>query len=130
MVSRHSCEENRSTSIRDMKWSPSERRLARQAFDLALQREFEAVIRETKRMAAEIQQPEELWELERYLGDRRKEIDSRFDYRYSVLPFVFASLIGTGRLKEEELHGLSEEKFAQIRDLASIALRRIIRQEP
>jgi len=78
----------------------------------------------------EIQQPEELWELERYLGDRRKEIDSRFDYRYSVLPFVFASLIGTGRLKEEELHGLSEEKFAQIRDLASIALRRIIRQEP
>jgi hypothetical protein len=118
MVSRYSGEENRSTSIRDMNWSPSEKRLARQAFDRALQREFEAVIRETKRLAAEIQQPEELWELERYLGDRRKEIDSRFDYRYSVLPFVFADLIRTGRLQEEELHGLSEEKLEHIRDLA------------
>lgn len=122
MVDRHPGEENRYISIREMKWSPPEKIVARQAFDRALQREFEAVIRETKRMAAEIQQPDELWELERYLGKRRKEIDSCFDYRYSMLPFVFAALISTGRLKEEELHGLSEEKLMQIRDLVAIRL--------
>ncbi len=120
MESPHSGAENRSTSIRDMKWSPAEKKLARQAFDRALQREFGAVIQETKRIAAEIQQSGELWALEHYLHDRRKAIDSRFDYRYSVLPFVFADLIRTGRLTEEELHGLSEEKLAHIRDLASL----------
>ena len=119
MATRHAGEENRFTSIRNMKWSPSEKNIARQAFDRALQREFEAVIWETKRMAAEIQQPSELWELERYLGERRKDIDSRFDYRYSVLPFVFADLLRTGRLKEEELDGLREEKLVHIRSLAS-----------
>ena len=119
MGSSHSGAENQSTSIRDMKWSPSEKNVARQAFDQALQREFEAVIRETKRLAAGIQQPSELWELEHYLRERRKEIDSRYDYRYSVLPFVFADLIRTGRLTEEELDGVSEEKLAHIHYLAS-----------
>ena len=73
-----------------MRWSPSEKAVARQAFDRALHREFEAVIREAQRLAAEIQQPSDLWELEDYLREQRKDIDSRYDYRYSVLPFVFA----------------------------------------
>jgi hypothetical protein len=37
------------------------------------------------RQAKMIEQPSDLWELERYLTERRKEIDSRYDYRYSVL---------------------------------------------
>jgi hypothetical protein len=110
---------NRPTTIRDMRWSPSEKAVARQAFDRALHREFESVIREAQRLAAEIQQPSDLWELEDYLRERRKDIDSQYDYRYSVLPFVFARLISTGRLSEEELNGLSEEKLVIIRDLAS-----------
>ena len=106
---------NRPSSIRDLKWSPAEKKIARQAFDRALQREFEAVIRETKRLAAAIQQPDDLWELEDYLRQRRKAIDSR----YSVLLFVFADLIRTGRLREEELQGLHDEKLTIIRDLAA-----------
>jgi len=111
--------ENRPSSIRDLKRSPAEKKIARQAFERALQREFEAVIRETKRLAEAIQQPGDLWELEDYLRQRRKEIDSRFDYRHSVLLFVFADLIRTGRLREEELQGLHDEKLTIIRDLAS-----------
>lgn len=111
--------ENRPSSIRDLKWSSAEKKIARQAFERALQREFEAVIRETKRLAAAIQQPDDLWELEDYLRQRRKSIDSRYDYRYSVLLFVFADLIRTGRLRVEELQGLHDEKLTIIRDLAS-----------
>lgn len=111
--------EGRSSSIRNLRWSAAEKKIARQAFDRALQREFAAVIGETKRMAADIQQPSQLWDLEDYLRNRRKEIDARFDYRYSVLLFVFAGLIHAGRLQVHELQGLSEEKLAEIRHIAS-----------
>lgn len=88
---------------------------ARKAFDLALRRELDAVIREAKTRAARIGQPSELWNLEIYLSQRRKDIDRRYDYRYSVLPVVFGNLIRDGRLSEEEVHGISEDKLACIR---------------
>ena len=69
-------------------------------------------------MAAKIDQPSDLWELERYLTQRRKEIDRQYDYRYSVLLFVFADLIQRGRLRDQDLHGLSEEKLGHIRQMA------------
>ena len=119
MENRHSGHEDRYTTIRNLRWSASEKTIARQAFNRALQKEFEVVIREAKRRAAEMQEPQDLWGLEDYLRERRKEIDTRFDYRYSVLPFVFANLVSTRRLEEEDLLGLGEEKLAHIRALAS-----------
>lgn len=69
-------------------------------------------------MAEKIEQPSDLWELERYLTERRKEIDRQYDYRYSVLLSVFADLIQKGRLREKDLEGLSEEKLRHIRQMA------------
>lgn len=109
---------DRPANFREMKWTPSEKAAARQAFDRALQREFEAVIQETKGRAAAIRQGDDLWHLEDYLREQRKQIDFRYDYRYSRLLFVFAYLLKVGRLSEQELRGLSEEKLADIRDLA------------
>jgi len=119
MESPQSGAENRPTTIRDMRWSPAEKKVARQAFDRALHREFGAVIHETQRRAAAIKQPSELWDLEDYLRERRKDIDARYDYRYSVLLFILADLITAGSLSVEELHGLSEDKLDHIRALAS-----------
>ena len=101
-----------------MTWKPAEKAVARRAFDGALQREFESVIRKAKGLAAAIQQPSDLWDLERYLQTQRAQIDRIFDYRYSVLPNVLADLIRTGRLHENELQGLSDDKLAIIRQLA------------
>jgi hypothetical protein len=56
------------TAMRDLKWSPAEKAIARKALDRALGRELEAVILETKSKAAKIQEPSGLWELERYPG--------------------------------------------------------------
>jgi Photoprotection regulator fluorescence recovery protein len=108
-----------STDIRDLHWSPAEKLVARKAFDAALQRELDAVVREAKAKAARIRQPSELWELERYLTERRKEIDEGFDFRYSVLPLDFARLLRQGLLREEELRGLNEEKMYRIRQIAN-----------
>lgn len=108
------------TTMRDLKWSPAEKAIARKAFDRALQRELEVVIRKAQEMAGKIEQPSELWELEYYLTQRRQEIDRQYDYRYSVLPMVFGDLIRQGRLREEDLHGLAEDKLRYICQYATL----------
>jgi len=50
-----------------------------------LGRELHELIQEAKKMASQIQQPPDLWDLEHYLSERRKEIDRKYDYRYSRL---------------------------------------------
>jgi hypothetical protein len=106
--------------MRDMSWSHAEKTIARKAFKQALAREFEAVIREAKQMAAKIEQPSDLWDLEAYLTHSRKEIDRKYDYRYSMLTLVFGILVREGRLSEEELQGLAEDKLAHIHSNANL----------
>jgi len=56
--------------------------------------------------------------LEHYLTQRRKEIDRKYDYRYSELTHVFGRLLRESRLSEEELRGLREDKLKAIRSFA------------
>jgi hypothetical protein len=99
-------------------WSKSGKAIARTAFDAALGREHHKVIQEAKKMASQIQQSSDLWDLEHYLAQRRKEIDRKYDYRYSQLTHVFGRLLYEKRLREEELRGLREDKLKPIRSLA------------
>ena len=100
-------------------WSKSEKLIARTAFDAAMGRELHEVIQEVKKMANQIQQSSDLWDLESYLTQRRKEIDRKYDYRYSQLTHVFGRLLHEGRLREEELRGLQEDKLTSIRSFAN-----------
>jgi len=99
-------------------WSKSEKAIARAAFDAALGRELHEVIQEAKRMANGIQTSSDLWDLEHYLTERRKQIDRKYDYRYSQLTLVFGRLLYENRLGEDDLRGLREEKMKAIRSLA------------
>ena len=99
-------------------WSKSEKAIARTAFDAALKRELREVILEAKKMANEIKEPADAWDLEHYLTERRKEINRKYDYRYSQLTHVFGRLLSEGRVSEEELRGLGEDKLKPIRSLA------------
>jgi hypothetical protein len=102
--------------MRDLHWSPKEKTIARRAFDRALHRELEATITEAKQMAAQIKEPDELWELERHLTQRRKEIDAKYEFKYSVLLLVLADLVRKGCINVDELHGLAQDKLRIIRD--------------
>lgn len=106
--------------MRDLDWSHAEKVIARKAFNLALRRELDAVIQEAKHRADKITQPSDLWDLELYLTRRRQTIDRTYEYRYSVLPRVFGNLIRKGRLSEDDLRGLSEDKIAYIRRVATL----------
>ena len=104
----------------ELKWSHAEKTVARRAFDLALGKELEGILQEAKGRAARIEEPSELWDLESWLTERRREIDRRYDYRYSILPLVFAQLLRDGRLTEDDLHGLGQEKLDLIRRASAI----------
>jgi hypothetical protein len=99
-------------------WSHSEKAIARSVFDAALGRELHEVIGEAKRRANHILQSSDLWDLEHYLTERRREIDRKYDYRYSQLTNVFGRLLYEGRIREDELRGLREDKLKPIRSLA------------
>ena len=99
-------------------WSKSEKIIARRVFDAALGRELHEVIQNAKKMASQIQQSSDLWELEHYLTERRKEINRKYDYRYSQLTHVFGRLLYERRLREDELRGLREDKLKSIHSLA------------
>jgi hypothetical protein len=106
--------------VRDLKWSHTEKQIARKAFELALDREFRSVIRRAKDMAGQIEQPTDLCDLEHYLTESRKRIDRTYDYRYSVLTDVFGRLVREGRLSEDELQGLGEDRLQSIRSYARL----------
>jgi hypothetical protein len=69
-------------------------------------------------MAAEIKGPSELWELEKYLTERRKDINRRYEFRESKLSLVFGTLLHEGRITEEQLRGLGEDKLKKVRSHA------------
>ena len=100
------------------KWSSAEKIVARRAFEKALNCELGTVIREAKERADRIREASELWEMERWLAERRESIDRMFDFRYSVLPFVFAKLLRDRRLSENDLHGLAKQKLDAIHRMA------------
>jgi hypothetical protein len=99
-------------------WTRSEKAIARKAFDAALGQELHEVIQEAKKMANEIKQSSDLWDLESYLTQRRKEIDRKYDSRGSRLTDVLGRLLYENRLGEEGLRGLPEEKMKSIRSFA------------
>src|SRR6266550_5735834 len=99
-------------------WSRSEKTVARAAFDAALKRELQKTMQEVKQMANQVKEPADLWDLEHYLTQRRKEIDRKYEYKYSQLTHVFGRLLHEQRLCEEELRGLREDKLKSIRSFA------------
>jgi hypothetical protein len=99
----------------DLKWSHSEKVIAKRAFESARLRELDGVIRQAKQKANRVSDPDQLWRLERWLTERREDINETYDFRYSVLPVVFAKLIYRQTLSEDELEGLGSEKIEEIR---------------
>lgn len=101
----------------DRKWSGSEKKVARRAFDAALDRALAKIMAEFKERAAAVTTADEMWDIGEDLKRQRRNLEEIFDYRYSQLPLVFAQLLRKGYIDEEQLAGLSEEKIEIIRDI-------------
>ena len=106
-----------------LEWSPSEKKIARSAYEAARESALAKIMAEFKSKADAVRTPSEMWEIEDYLHHERREIVELFDYRYSQLPLAFARLIRDGHLDESRLAGLSEEKRDIIRSFLSFQAR-------
>jgi hypothetical protein len=106
--------------MRDIKWSQSEKKAARAVFDAALQRECAAILSRLKELATIAKTPQDMWEIEDYIAEQRRQIDSKYDFRYSQLIQVFGRLLREDRIEEEELQALSAEKLAWIQTIAML----------
>jgi hypothetical protein len=103
------------TALHDEKWSEREKKIARGVYDAAVADELADIMADFKSRAAAVANPEDMWALERYLRERRRDIDQKYDFRYSQLIWVFGQLFREGRIREEQLAGLSERKLNAIR---------------
>jgi hypothetical protein len=99
-------------------WSHAEKRIARRVFEAALQRELADLMAEFKRRAAAAQEPDDIWSVQEFLATARRDVDSKYDYRYSQLEIAFGRLLREGRIEERDLQGLAEDRLAFIRRVA------------
>ena len=104
----------------DGTWKTSEKKIARRVFDAALQSELAEIMARFKLRAASIKEPDDMWEIQTYLAHAQREIDNKYDFRYSQLEIVFGRLLREERIEDQDLSGFSEEKLSNIRRIAGV----------
>ena len=107
-------------SVQETKWSASEKKIARRVFDSALQRELGEILTEFKLRAARARPPADMWDVESYLHRARRDLDRKYDFRFSMLESVLGRLLLEERITEEDLVGLAAEKLETIRAIPKI----------
>lgn len=98
-----------------MDWTSSEKKIARKAFDAAVERELASLLAKFKQDAAAVSNIDEVWEIGERLQKARRAFDAKYDFRYSQLIFVFHRLLREGWVSESDLAGLHEDKLKIIR---------------
>ncbi len=106
-------------SWHNINWSLSEKKIARAAYDIAVAAALAGIMAEFKRRAEAATEPSDMWDIETYLRDERREIDEMFIYSYSKLPNVFGYAISKGYLTESQLSGLAQDKLFPIQRMVS-----------
>lgn len=106
-------------SIYDLKWSSDEKKVAKKAFDNAYQREMDNIKSSLMDKVSQIKTNADIWVIDDFLSEKRKIVDSKYDYRYSQLIMVFSRLLSEGYLKEEDISELAEEKREVIKKLSN-----------
>jgi hypothetical protein len=104
--------------MNELKWTKSEKIVAKRVFEKCYQKECEAILTKLKERIASADKPSYLWLIHDFLTEELKKIEDNYDYRYSILILVFARLLKEGWLKVSDLDGINEDKIEKIKYLA------------
>jgi hypothetical protein len=106
-------------NIYEMNWTNEEKKVARKAFDNAYQREMDEIKSLLLNKVPFMKTNADLWAIEDSFSEKRKVVDSKYDYRYSQLIIVFSRLLSEGYLIEEDIAELNEDKRGLIKKLST-----------
>ena len=106
--------------MNNLEWSKAEKQAARRAYAAAYERECRAIRAKLVQMLEAESDIRQIWRIHDFLSKQRRETDDKYDYRYSVLIWVFARLLREGWITEADLSGLREDKMQKIKHLASL----------
>jgi len=106
--------------MNDVKWSKTEKQIAKRAFEKAYERECDNLTKKIRSKAEKMKEPKDIWHLYDFLKRKTKEIEFKYEYRYSVLILVFARLMKDGWLDFDDLEGLAQEKIDRITALLKL----------
>jgi hypothetical protein len=107
-------------SFRDFKWSTRDKKIARAAYEKAYKAEMRQIHEAVYKKVKDFRDENDVWRLHDYLTRKRREIDKKYDYRYTVLILVFARLLREGHIVEKDLEGLSQDKISKIKRFLEI----------
>jgi hypothetical protein len=93
---------------------------AREAYDRAYERECTKIMEKVHGMLSGMEDPKEIWKIDDYLRKIKREMDSRYDYRYSILIIVFGKLMREGLILDSDIEKFSQDKIDAIKRIASI----------
>ena len=105
--------------MHDITWSKTEKQIARKAYAAAYERECADLIEKVRAKALAMDGPEALWDMQDFLTLARRDVDEKYDYRYSVLISVFGLLASQSWLDINDLGGLSEDKISRIETIVN-----------
>jgi hypothetical protein len=108
--------------MNEFKWSQKEKSISRAAYDKAFRNECADIVKMVRQKVNSISDPKGIWELEEFLRKKRKEIDYKYDYRYSALMPVFGRLVREGWIDMKDLEGLGREKIERIQLIATMSI--------
>ena len=101
-------------------WSNTEKIIARQAYDRAYERECAKIMGNVHRMLSGMEDPKDIWKIYDYLRKSRRDMDSKYDYRYLILTIVLGKLMREGLILDSDIENLSQDKIDAIKRVASI----------
>lgn len=100
---------------RELTWTAAEKKTARRAFDKAFERHCASITAEVRQMLENLTNPSDIWRIQEYLTEHRRNVDRIYEYKHSRLILIFSILIRDGWLTEKDLAGLQQEKIVSIR---------------
>jgi hypothetical protein len=106
--------------MRYFDWSNAEKILAREAYDRAYERECTKISEKVRGMLSSMEDPKEIWKIYDYLRKNRRDMDSKYDYRYLILIIVFGKLMREGLILDSDIDKFSQDKIDAIKRIASI----------
>ena len=106
--------------MRYFDWSNTEKILAREAYDRAYERECIKILEKVRGMLSGMEDPKEIWKIDDYLRKNRRDMDSKYEYRYLILIIVLGKLMKEGLILDSDIDKLSQDKIDAIKRVSSI----------